>query len=74
VVLPEIHTDGATWQLSDDYNKAIIGRIKEVWHGPEKGIYYYLESLDEGVTELHFVKRKYTDTIDNKVFRIEVRN
>lgn len=72
VILSETHRDGATWHLSDTYDKQKIGRIKEVWHGPEKGIYYYLEAQQTGQTELHFAKRKYTDTLDNVTFILNI--
>ncbi len=73
IVLAETHQDGATWQLKDDYDKNMITRLKEVWHGPEKGIFYYFRAKKEGRSELHFIKRFYTDTLDQMTFIIEVK-
>lgn len=74
IKLPENHTDGCTWQLSDDFDKNIVKRDKEVWHGPDKGIYFYLETDQPGRTALHFVKRKYRDTLDKMTYIIAVSN
>ncbi|NBQ47348.1 MAG: hypothetical protein EBU33_02690 [Sphingobacteriia bacterium] len=70
IILKENHRDGATWQLREDYDKKVIERLKEVWHGPDKGIYYHLRAVKEGTVSLHFVKRRYTDTLDLVTFVI----
>lgn len=71
IILPENHRDGATWHLDQDFDKKLIEQVKEVWHGPEKGIYYHLRSKKEGSIILRFVKRHYTDTLDKVIFIIE---
>lgn len=72
IILPEDHREGATWQLVEDYDHSVIRRLNEVWHGNEKGIYFNLETKTNGETVVRLVKRKYTDTIDNKRFIIIV--
>lgn len=72
IVLPEDHRTGYLWQLNQDYNKTNIRQINEVWHGNEKGIYFHLEALSEGETELTFISRKYTDTADIKRFIVKI--
>ncbi len=70
IILDETHKDGSTWQLSSDYDRKVISYEKEAWHGPTKGIYFYLRAAQTGSTELHFVKRKYTDTLDRLTYII----
>lgn len=70
IILEETHKDGSTWQLSGDYNRKVISYEKEAWHGPSKGIYFHLRAVQSGSTELHFVKRKYTDTLDKLTYII----
>ena len=72
VVLAETHRDGATWHLTDSYDKALIERQKEVWHGPDKGIYYHLKAKKAGTTELVFLKRHYVDTLERVTFIIAI--
>jgi predicted secreted protein len=72
IILPEDHTTGYTWQLSQDYNESVVSQINEVWHGNEKGIYFNLSSLSAGQTTLTFVSRKYTDTADIKHFIVKI--
>ena len=70
IILEETHKDGTTWHLNSDFNTKVIQRTKEVWHGPDKGIYYYLKVIGKGETELQFVKRNYQDTLDNVTYLI----
>lgn len=70
--LQEDHRTGANWQLQGDYNASVVQRVNEVWHGNEKGIYFNLRALAVGQTTLVFIKRKYTDTLDNKAFIIKI--
>lgn len=70
IILEETHKDGSTWQLSGDYNRKVISYEKEAWHGPTKGIYFHLRAVQSGSTELHFIKRKYTDTLDKVTYII----
>lgn len=72
IKLPEDHTQGYNWQLSQDYDPSVIRQINEVWHGNEKGIYFNLKTLSKGETTLFFIKRKYTDTLDTKRFTIRI--
>lgn len=70
IILEETHKDGATWQLSSDFDHKVLQQTKEVWHGPDKGIYFYLQVTGRGQTELQFVKRKYQDTLDRVTYLI----
>jgi hypothetical protein len=70
--LPENHSDGYLWQLSENYDKKLLHDVGAVWHGNEKGIDFNLEALSIGQTTLSFVKRKYTDTISNKTFIVNI--
>lgn len=72
IILPEDHTTGYTWQLSQDYDRNAIAQINEVWHGNEKGIYFNLSALAAGQTTLTFISRKYTDTADIKCFIVKI--
>ena len=70
IILDETHKDGTTWHLNSDFDTKVIQRTKEVWHGPDKGIYYYLKVIGKGETELQFVKRNYQDTLDHVTYLI----
>jgi predicted secreted protein len=72
IILPENHTTGYIWQLSQNYNDQVVRQINEVWHGNEKGIYFNLQTLSAGQTTLNFVLRKYTDTSEVKSFIIKI--
>lgn len=72
IVLPEDHTTGYTWQLTQDYDKSVINQLNEVWHGNEKGIYFHLTSLAAGQTTLNFLCRMHRDTSDTKQFIIKI--
>lgn len=74
IILEETHSDGCTWQLNNNFNHKVIQQEKEVWHGPTKGIYFHLRAVGLGQTELEFVKRKYTDTIDRVTYIIASDN
>jgi predicted secreted protein len=62
--LPENHSDGYLWQLIHD--------VGAVWHGNERGIDFNLKALSIGQTTLTLIKRKYTDTITNKTFIVNI--
>ena len=70
IILEETHKDGTTWHLNSDFDHEVIQQNKEVWHGPDKGIYYYLQVIGKGETELQFVKRNYQDTLDHVTYLI----
>lgn len=70
IILEETHKDGATWQLNSNFDGKVLQQTKEVWHGPDKGIYFYLQVIGKGETELQFVKRKYQDTLDQVTYLI----
>lgn len=70
IILEETHKDGTTWHLNSDFDHKVVQQVKEVWHGPDKGIYYYLQVTGKGETELNFVKRKYQDTLDKVTYLI----
>ena len=70
--LPENHSDGYLWQLSENYDKKLIHDVGAVWHGNERGIDFNLKALSIGQTTLTLIKRKYTDTITNKTFIVNI--
>ncbi|MBA3665702.1 MAG: hypothetical protein H0W61_16075 [Bacteroidetes bacterium] len=71
--LPEDHTKGYIWQLSDDYNRKIIDHINTVWHGNTKGVDFNFNTLSSGSTTLTFVLRKYNDTTSIKHFPVQIQ-
>lgn len=70
--LPENHSSGYLWQLSEKYDKSIVKDLGAVWHGNEKGIEINLKALSIGQTTLSFVLRKYTSTVSNKTFIVNI--
>lgn len=72
--LPEDHSTGYTWQLSEGYDKNLISLNNIVWHGNEKGVDFHLSSLASGQTTLGFVCRKYTDTLGMKTYIVKIGN
>lgn len=70
--LPENHSSGYIWQLSEKYDKNLIKDLEAVWHGNEKGIDFNLQALSVGQTTLHLTLRKYTDTSSNKTFIVNI--
>ena len=70
--LPEDHTTGYTWQLSQDFDQKLVENTNAVWHGNKKGIYFNFSALQTGETVLTFVNRKYTDTSNVKSFIIKI--
>jgi predicted secreted protein len=70
--LPENHSTGYIWQLNENYNKNLISDIGAVWHGDEKGIDFNLKALSIGQTTLSLTLRKYTDTLSNKTYVINI--
>ncbi len=72
VNLPEEHSSGYIWQLSDTYDRKLIDNINTVWHGNEKGIDFNFNPLSVGQTTLTFLLRKYTDTSALKHFVVKI--
>ena len=72
--LPEDHSSGYLWQLSENYNKTQLKNCGAVWHGVEKGIDFNLQALSTGQTTLTFVQWKYNDTVSNKNFIVNIIN
>ena len=72
VNLPEDHRTGYTWHLNDEYNKNLIERLNEVWHGNEKGLDYNFKTHASGQTTLTFVQRKFKDTLDIKMYIVKI--
>lgn len=71
--LPEEHSSGYIWQLSETYDKKIIDNINTVWHGNTKGVDFNFHTLAAGQTTLTFILRKYTDTSAIKHFIVKIR-
>lgn len=71
--LPEDHTTGYMWQLSNSYDDNTLTYLSAVFHGNEKGINFNFEGLEKGKTTLNFTLIKYHDTSDVKSFIIEVK-
>lgn len=72
--LPEEHSSGYIWQLSENYDKAIVKDLGAVWHGQTKGIDFNLQAMAVGQTTLSFVLRKFDDTLNNKKFIVNIVN
>ncbi len=71
--LPEDHTTGYVWQLSNSYDDNTLTYLSAVFHGNEKGINFNFEGLEKGKTTLNFTLIKYHDTSDVKSFIVEVK-
>lgn len=71
--LPEEHSSGYLWQLTDDYNKSIIDHSNTIWHGNTKGVDFNFKTLAPGTTTLTFILRKYNDTSGIKHFAVDIR-
>jgi hypothetical protein len=72
--LPEDHTKGQSWNLAADFNRKSVQHLNTVWHGNRKGVDFNLRTKEAGLCTLHFTLRKYTDTLDQKVFVIDVKD
>ena len=70
--LPENHSNGNIWQLSDDYDANILQKTNSVWHGNENGVDFNFNTLAKGQTTLTFIARKYSDTTDVKHFIVQI--
>ena len=70
--LPENHSSGYLWQLSENYDKNLVSDLGAVWHGNEKGIDFNLKALSTGQTTLTLIQRKYNDTTGNKTFIVNI--
>ncbi len=73
VILPEDHRNGYTWVLDREYDASICDHLNTVWHGNDKGVYFEFKCLKAGDCTLKFLSRKYTDTLDIKVFSLKVK-
>lgn len=73
IKLPEDHSKGYTWAMSNDYDTKAIGYIKAVWHGNEKGVEFNFQADAPGKTELTFYSIMYRDTAAVKRFIVEVK-
>ncbi len=73
IQLPENHTTGYMWQLSNSYDNNTIDYLGSVFHGNEKGVYFNFRGLKPGKTTLNFTLIKYQDTSDIKSFVIDVK-
>jgi len=72
--LPEDHSSGYIWQLSENYDKKILDNYNAVWHGNAKGVDFNFNTLSIGQTTLSFALRKYTDTSEIKHFIVNITN
>lgn len=70
--LPEEHSSGYIWQLSENYDMTKVMQVNSVWHGPTKGVDFNFETLAAGQTTLTFILRKYNDTSDIKHFPVHI--
>ncbi len=72
--LPENHSTGYLWSLSQDYKPETIRYVNSVYHSTNGGnVDYNFEALKAGKTEINLVLRKHTDTSEIKSFVIEVK-
>lgn len=70
--LPENHLNGEAWQLKKDFNPHFIQELGPVWHGNEKGVDFNLKALASSQTTLCFVKRKFQDTLESRLFIVKI--
>ncbi|MBS1636947.1 MAG: hypothetical protein JST26_13600 [Bacteroidetes bacterium] len=73
VNLPEDHSKGFTWVLSNEFDHQAVDYIKAVWHGPEKGVDFNFEAKTPAKTRLTFYSIMYHDTADVKNVEIEIK-
>lgn len=73
IILPENHTTGYMWQISNSFDETHIDYINSVWHGNEKGVYYNFIASEKGIATLNFSLIKYRDTSAVKSFIIDVK-
>lgn len=73
IILPENHTTGYMWQISNSYDEKHIGYINSVWHGNEKGVYFNFVASEKGTATLNFTLIKYRDTSTVKSFIIDIK-
>ena len=70
--LPENHTTGYVWQLSNSYDDNKLTYLSAVFHGNEKGVDFNFSALNKGKTTLTFALVKYQDTTEVKQFIIDI--
>jgi len=70
--LPEEHSSGYIWQLSENYDMTKISHLNTVWHGNKKGVNFNFAPIAAGQTTLTFILRKYNDTSDIKQFIVQI--
>ncbi len=73
ISLPENHSNGYLWQLRKTFDNHTTEYINSVWHGNEKGVAFNFESGEPGNTRLEFDLIKYKDTLESRVFIIDVK-
>ncbi len=73
IPLPENHTTGYMWQLSNEYDSKTLGYLSSVFHGNEKGVYFNFMGENPGKTTLNFTLVKYHDTTEVRSYVIEVK-
>jgi predicted secreted protein len=73
IQLPEDHTNGYMWQLSNAYDNTALDYLGSVFHGNEKGVYFNFAGGKPGKTTLNFTLIKYHDTTDVRSYVIEVK-
>jgi hypothetical protein len=71
ITLPENHINKESWNMLDDFDHNILHRLGDVWHGNEKGIDINLQCLSPGTTQLTFVKRRYSDTLELRKYIVQ---
>ena len=72
IILPENHSEGYIWKLSEQRNNTTIEYTNAVWHGNDKGIYYNFKALKTGNDTLRFTQLKLKDTTRTTVFIVKV--
>lgn len=71
--LPEEHSSGYIWQLSESYDRNLLENINTVWHGNKKGVDFNFLTRAMGTTTLTFVLRKHIDTTEIKHFVVNIK-
>ena len=74
ITLPEDHSQKESWNILDDFDHGVIQHLADVWHGNEKGLDVNLRCMSPGTTQLTFVKRRYSDTLEIRKYLVRVNN
>src|SRR5688500_10358522 len=72
ITLPENHEKKESWNMDDTYDKRVLLKLAEVWHGNDKGIDFNFQAGRAGTTTLTFFKRQYSDTLESVKYNLKI--